>query len=106
MAFAGFLDLFDTVNNNGERLPTMLAKSPRYTSWKVYEHQRQIGLARQFQRYNYGFEKNRELYGSLTPPLYDLKNINVPLAMIFSDLDYMSEKETMKWILDKHQSGL
>lgn len=40
-----------------------------------------------FQQYDYGRYKNRELYGSKSPPEYPVHKIEVPFQIVYSSKD-------------------
>lgn len=45
-----------------------------------------------FQKYDYGI-RNREIYGQVTPPQYDISNIQVPVYAMYSVNDWATTKE-------------
>lgn len=46
-----------------------------------------------FRKYDYGPGKNTFLYGSKTPPEYDIKKIKVPIFIIYARSDWATTKE-------------
>lgn len=54
-----------------------------------------------FRKYDFGWFDNLWIYGSLSPPDYDLSKISAPVALFYSDNDWLAA------IKDVHQlSGL
>ena len=48
---------------------------PSGVSFQGANHFRQMMVARQFQKYDHGPDRNLDLYGQETPPKYDLTKI-------------------------------
>ena len=44
-----------------------------------------------FCRYDFGPEKNNEIYGQDEPPEYDVTQITAPVALYWSDNDWLAE---------------
>ena len=44
-----------------------------------------------FCRYDFGPEKNKEIYGQDEPPEYDVTQITAPVALYWSDNDWLAE---------------
>ena len=44
-----------------------------------------------FCRYDFGPEKNLEIYGQEEPPEYDVTQITAPVALYWSDNDWLAE---------------
>lgn len=59
-------------------------------------------LARRFQAYDHGLDKNLRAYESETPPEYDLSAIKgMPCALFCGKKDQLSSPEDYKWIRDQ-----
>ncbi|KAF2887085.1 hypothetical protein ILUMI_19088 [Ignelater luminosus] len=56
-------------------------------------HYAQLFKSKKFRKYDYGEEKNLEIYGQSSPPDYDLSRITAPLAMYYGDKDLYCNKE-------------
>lgn len=54
---------------------------------KLYIHNPQYITLGGFTYFNYGPEKNLQLYGTKTPPDYDLSKISAPVALYYSKDD-------------------
>lgn len=77
------------VNKGGSE--TFFGHFPSGTSFQGVNHFRQMMVARQFQKYDHGMEKNLELYGAATPPAYNLSNIKrFPIALFCGKEDLLS----------------
>ncbi|CAH1109298.1 unnamed protein product [Psylliodes chrysocephalus] len=57
----------------------------------IIDHFAAIGRAKSFIQKDYGTEKNMEIYGSKTPPVYDLSKIVVPVAFFLGKQDYLAD---------------
>ncbi|XP_045479569.1 lipase member K-like [Harmonia axyridis] len=83
--FARFCDAFfmyssglDLKQQDPETLRVIIAQNKDSNSLMTFEQYYQMSMSRRFQQYDYGDGKNEVIYGSRTPPEYDLKKINVP----------------------------
>ncbi|XP_063163511.1 lipase member M-like [Candoia aspera] len=73
---------YNTPNVNMSRLDMYVAHSPAGTSVKNIVHWMQIYNKKQFQAYDYGTEiKNMENYNQVTPPVYKIEDIKIPIAL-------------------------
>lgn len=45
-----------------------------------------------FQKYDYGKDKNVEIYGTDRPPTYDMSKVSVPVAIFLGGRDVISTK--------------
>ncbi|KAK9878702.1 hypothetical protein WA026_023401 [Henosepilachna vigintioctopunctata] len=60
-------------------------------------HYLQVIRSGRFAKYDYGPDKNNRIYGSTTPPLYDLSKIRAPVALFSSKNDmYFNPKDEEK----------
>lgn len=75
---------------NRTMLPAILQHTPAGASVNQLVHYGQEVNSGKFRMYDYGFFGNRKRYGSSSPPNYDLKNIDAPVALHFSDNDWMA----------------
>lgn len=69
-------------------LPTILQTMPTSVSIKTFSHFGQNIKTATFRPYSYGEKLNLERYGSEEPPDYNLKNVKVPFALLYSEDDY------------------
>jgi len=72
-------------------LETYMGHFPAGASFKQVNHFRQLVIAKKFQQYDYGPDKNTELYGQSSPPLYDMGKIrDVPIALFCGSNDLLA----------------
>lgn len=82
---------FDKAEFNQDILPVVLAHDPSGSSTKTILHYAQeIRNNGNFQYYDYGPEGNQIEYGTLTPPLYNLKSIKVKTFLFYAMNDWMA----------------
>ncbi|XP_018561395.1 lipase 3-like [Anoplophora glabripennis] len=75
-----------------ETIPVYFNQIPGGTSLKTISYLAEATRG-QFRKYNYGVGKNRFLYGSDTPPEYDIKRIKVPIYIMYAARDWTITKE-------------
>ncbi|KAF2893340.1 hypothetical protein ILUMI_12833 [Ignelater luminosus] len=76
------------------RLPITIYQNFAGFSLKSTVHYLQLMRDKgRFQRFNYGKVKNKKLYGSVKPPFYPLKNINVSMTLMYGGNDYCAVKK-------------
>ncbi|KAH9520009.1 hypothetical protein Btru_071465 [Bulinus truncatus] len=91
---------FDYTSINQSRVPVYVAHTPAGTSVKDLQHWAQCISSKNFQRYDYGSaDENVKHYGQPTPPLYDPKKVNVPVAIFRGDQDWLADTTDVKWLL-------
>lgn len=82
---------------NKTLLPVFLAHLGTGTSWKTALHFSQEILSGKFQKFDYGYLSNWRIYGSGSPPEYDLSKVTVPIKLFWSKNDLLSsEKDVMQ----------
>ncbi|XP_015605711.1 lipase 3 isoform X2 [Cephus cinctus] len=81
---------FDQAQFNNTLMPIILNHTPAGTSTKSLVHYAQEITSGKFRQYDYGTEKNKELYNSTNPPEYILSNIDVPIAFYYADNDWLA----------------
>ncbi|XP_061397765.1 lipase 3-like, partial [Musca vetustissima] len=83
-------------------LPDILLSTPADGSNRQFNHFLQFVKTCEFKAYDFGPEGNMLKYGTVKPPLYDLKAINTeqPMEMYFSDNDNMASLENVKQLYD------
>lgn len=52
-------------------------------------------FSERFQRFDYGSEKNLEVYNSTTPPQFNLSKISVPLSFFYGDNDLLADPKVI-----------
>ncbi|KYN31221.1 Lipase 1 [Trachymyrmex septentrionalis] len=78
---------FDREQLNITLLPTFLNHNPAGTSMKVILHLHQVVNSGKFGQYDYGREKNLQIYNTSEPPNYNLTNITAPFALFYAEND-------------------
>ncbi|XP_023720755.1 lipase 3 isoform X2 [Cryptotermes secundus] len=73
-----------------ERLVVMLAHTPAGGSSREVIHYAQGALSGEFCQFDFGTEKNMELYGQPSPPRYNMSHVTTPVAMFHSDNDKLA----------------
>jgi lysosomal acid lipase/cholesteryl ester hydrolase len=79
--------------HNDTLLPNIWMHSPNGASFRQIEHYGQLVESGRFCRFDYGQKKNEKLYGSLTPPDYELKKITAPVYLYYSTGDHTAVVE-------------
>lgn len=81
----------DLKEMNLTRLPVFVSHTPAGTSVKNMVHYAQMVLHKRFQKFDYGTDMNRQVYGQGTPPEYNVTGINVPVALYWSLNDWFAD---------------
>ncbi|CAH8651038.1 unnamed protein product [Heterobilharzia americana] len=90
---------YNVKNTNVTRLPIYVAHTPAGTSVQNMVHYCQGIMTDRFQKYDYGTEKNLEVYGQPNPPLYDISKLKVPIVIYHGGHDWLaSTKDIYKLI--------
>lgn len=85
---------FNEEQFNYTLLPELLGHFPSSTSPKTLYHYMQLVKSSKFCAYDYGKEKNMQIYNAIVPPDYDLSRIKNPIALFHGDSDYfVNEKD-------------
>lgn len=71
------------------QLPVILNHYPAGGSVKQIQHFVQEVKSGGFYRFDYGKEKNKEIYGTETPPEYKVENLSAPVAIFYSRNDWV-----------------
>ncbi|CAL1684025.1 unnamed protein product [Lasius platythorax] len=77
-------------------LPVVLSHFPAGASAKTVVHYAQGIQSGKFRQYDYGRAKNLLIYNSVEPPDYDLASITVPIALFYSDNDWLASTVDVK----------
>jgi pimeloyl-ACP methyl ester carboxylesterase/ankyrin repeat protein len=73
-----------------EVLPILTQYEPSSTSAQNLAHWSQLVRSGTFSAFDYGKAENLKVYGQETPPVYNLKNIKIPVAVFYGELDYLA----------------
>ncbi|XP_012231374.2 lipase 3-like isoform X1 [Linepithema humile] len=91
---------FDEEQFNYNLLPMILVQFPSGTSIKLVSHFLQEINSGKFRAYDYGREKNMQIYNATIPPDYDLSRITVPIALIHAGNDWVVTEKDLKMLRD------
>jgi lysosomal acid lipase/cholesteryl ester hydrolase len=80
-------------------LPILTQYEPSPTSTWNLTHWSQLVRSGTFHAYDYGEDENIKIYGQKFPPLYDLKKINIPVAVFYGELDYLANPKDVETFL-------
>lgn len=80
-------------------LPIILGHSPAGTSTRTVVHLSQGILSGRFRPYDYGSKKNMQIYNATEPPDYDFTNVTVPIALFYSDNDWLASNTVSRIII-------
>ncbi|XP_063909200.1 lipase 3-like [Zophobas morio] len=79
-----------------EMLPVIATNAPADAAIKELVHYGQIIKTGNFAKFDYGMMTNLMVYGSMTPPLYDLSKITAPVAFYYATNDGLLSIEDVK----------
>jgi len=81
---------FDSQELNKTLLPVILGHTPAGASTKQLLHYGQEVTSGYFRQYDYGMLDNMFVYGQFTPPDYDLRKVTAPVALYYSENDWLA----------------
>jgi len=81
---------FDSQELNKTLLPVILGHTPAGASTKQLLHYGQEVSSGHFRQYDYGMLDNLFVYGQFTPPDYDLRKVTAPVALHYSENDWLA----------------
>ncbi|XP_043522896.1 lipase 3-like [Frieseomelitta varia] len=82
-------------------LPLILGHFPAGSSAKQIIHYGQNVLSSSFRKFDYGPTKNLKIYGSTQPPKYDLEKIKTPIAIFYSENDFLTDPTDITKLTDR-----
>jgi lysosomal acid lipase/cholesteryl ester hydrolase len=83
-------------------MPVIFGHTPAGTSTKTVTHfAQEIHENGNFQQFDYGEEENLKRYGQKLPPLYDVDNIRVPVALFYATNDWLAGPLDVKSLYNK-----
>ncbi|XP_050509824.1 lipase 3 isoform X2 [Diabrotica virgifera virgifera] len=81
---------FDTDQLDRSSIIPFFSSFPAGISVKELNHVLQWKMNGLFSQYDYGMIKNKQIYNSIKPPIYDLSNVTVPVALFYGQNDLIS----------------
>ncbi|CAN8022481.1 unnamed protein product, partial [Ixodes persulcatus] len=84
---------------NMSRLPVYLCRLPAGTSMKNLQHFLQLMISQKPQKFDYGPEKNTEVYGQAEPPLYSLDPMTTDVGVFWSLGDRLVFPDTVAQLI-------
>ncbi|XP_077281143.1 lipase 3 isoform X2 [Temnothorax americanus] len=81
-------------------LPLIFGHSPAGASVKQLLHFSQLISSGSFQKFDYGAKTNLNLYGSTQPPKYTLERVKVPVAIFYSENDFITHRTDIQKLVD------
>ncbi|EEC16218.1 gastric triacylglycerol lipase, putative, partial [Ixodes scapularis] len=89
---------------NTTRIPVYIAHMPAGTSTQNIVHYAQMYKAKNFIMYDYGKERNRDMYGQDTPPEYPLEEIGTSIALFSGQGDRFADPKDVQSLRSRLQS--
>ncbi len=90
-------------NINEEKLQVYVSQTPAGTSTKNLIHYGQGVRKNQFSMFDYGCNilecKNKEVYGSINPPAYNISAFDIPTALFYGADDWLADPKDVEWII-------
>lgn len=99
---------FNSAQLNRTIIPEILANTPAGAAVGQMVHYGQGVKSAKFRQYDHGMLENINRYGSVNPPDYPLENISCPVALHYSDNDWLAavvDVEELAGKLDKALIG-
>ena len=82
-------------------LETYMGHLPAGTSFRCIEHYRQLLVNKKFQKFDFGLEKNLDLYDNETPTEINLQSFSgVPIALFCGVCDKLASPLDYGWLRD------
>ena len=92
-----FSDSTPSVNEISS-IKTFLSHYPTGSSFRILQHLTQLARTCEFESFDYGAAKNRFIYGTDSPKIYNLTNITIPVALYVGEYDTLSTPESVVWL--------
>lgn len=78
-------------------LPVFLSNLGTGTSWKTAVHMSQMVMSEKFQQFDYGYvDGNQRMYGSDSPPEYDLSKVTLNITLFWAKNDLLSNEKDVR----------
>ncbi|KAL6440422.1 hypothetical protein ACFW04_003148 [Cataglyphis niger] len=82
-------------------LPLIFGHFPAGAAIKQIVHFGQSIMSGSFRKYDHGVKMNLKLYGSTQPPKYNLERIKVPMAIFYSDNDFLTHYTDVQKLVNR-----
>lgn len=92
---------YDKTNMNVTRIPVYGSHTPAGTSVKNMIHFAQMFSGKKFQAYDYGHFKNKKIYGTIKPKVYNLSKVTVPVAIYSGGNDWLADPTDVSWLIKR-----
>uniref|UniRef100_A0A1B6CKM9 Uncharacterized protein n=1 Tax=Clastoptera arizonana TaxID=38151 RepID=A0A1B6CKM9_9HEMI len=79
-------------------LPIILGHNPAGVSARTVVHYAQEIQSKRFCPFDFGVEKNMEVYNSSQPPSYNLSLITAPVSLIYASNDYLATPSDVEYL--------
>lgn len=76
-----------------KNIPVILGHLPAGASTKQMKQYAQAVASQEFTKYDYGSVINQRVYGSSQPPQYQMHKVQVPVALYYSDDDWLAHPQ-------------
>ncbi|KAK3739990.1 hypothetical protein RRG08_005262 [Elysia crispata] len=90
---------FNARSFNTSRIDVYMSHDPAGTSASTMLQWAQNVKSGQFQRFDFGEQKNLIKYGQKTPPLYDPRKVKVPVAIFRGGRDWLADAIDVDWLV-------
>lgn len=92
---------FNSAQLDRSLIPEILANTPAGAAVGQMVHYGQGVNSGKFRQFDHGITENIKRYGSITPPDYPLEKISCPLALHYSDNDWLAAVKDVNELADK-----
>ncbi|XP_059057612.1 lipase 3-like [Achroia grisella] len=83
-------------NLEPEQIPVIMGHLPAGGSTRQIKQLGQALASNEFRMYDYGSEVNQKMYGTVQPPVYDVSQIQTPVALYYSEEDWLSHPKDVE----------
>ncbi|XP_072050941.1 gastric triacylglycerol lipase-like [Amphiura filiformis] len=84
---------------NASRIPVYTADGLGGTSIWTVEHWGQMTYAKNFAMFDYGPHGNLAHYGQIKPPVYNVSEIDTPVALFYGSVDILADPEDVQILI-------
>ncbi|TDG48666.1 hypothetical protein AWZ03_004995 [Drosophila navojoa] len=91
----------DPPETNMTMLPAMFAHVPAGANSNQFLHYLQLQKSDRFCAYDHGEKENQRIYGRSKPPDYPLEKVTAPVALYYTQNDYLSAVKDVKRLIKR-----